>query len=245
MKPLHLIAAAVIALSLAACGDKGGNASQGASAPVAAVPPPAGTTWSQTVAETPEHGYVMGNPAAGVKLIEFSSFTCPHCRDFNAESATEIRKMVDTGKLSFEVRRFVRDPLDLTMAMLSRCGGKDPFFAMTEQLFANQSAFVEKAQAMTQAQSQAISTAPPERRFVLLAEVTGLIDFVKQRGISEDQARQCLGDAKEADMLAKGVQDSTAKYNITGTPTFVINGAVVENTASWPPLKAKLAEAGI
>lgn len=244
MKSFSLIALATIALSLSACGEK--KAEDGAaSGPVTAVAAPAGTTWAETVAETPEHGYRMGNPNAPVKLIEFASFTCPHCRDFNAEASEEIRKMVNTGKVSFEARRFIRDALDMTMAMLAGCGGKDTYFAMNDQLFANQNAAFEKAQAMTEQQNKIIGAAPPQQRFILLAEATGLIDFVKQRGISDAQARQCLTNAKQAEVLAKGVDEAVAKYNITGTPTFVLNGTVVENTASWPPLKAKLAESGI
>ena len=43
-----------------------------AAAPVA---PPADGDWSTVVSATPEGGFVMGNPAAKVKLIEFGSLT--------------------------------------------------------------------------------------------------------------------------------------------------------------------------
>lgn len=245
MKPFSPIAIAALALSLAACGEKSADNASAPAGPPAAVAAPAGTTWADTVAETPEHGFRMGNPNAPIKLIEFASFTCPHCRDFTAEASGEIREMVNTGKLSFELRRYVRDPLDMTMAMLAGCSGKDAYFAMSDQLFGYQETVFQKIQGVSEAQNQALSALPTDKRFNALADATGLVDFVKQRGISEDQARQCLANGKDAEALAQGVQDATAKYNITGTPSFVLNGAIVENTAAWPQLKAKLTEAGL
>jgi protein-disulfide isomerase len=245
MKFLTGLAFAGLALSLSACGSKeGDDAAKPSGAPVAAVAPPAGTTWDQTVAATPDGGYVMGNPAAAIKVTEFASYTCSHCRDFSTESSGQMRALVNTGKVSYEFRNYVRDPLDIAMALLARCGGKDPFFPLSEQFFGNQAAMFEKAQAMGDAAYQAAVSAPPEQRFINLANATGLIDFAKQRGIAEDQARQCLANAGEANKLAKGVQDATAKYNITGTPTLLLNGQVVENVTTWNAMREKIKEAG-
>ena len=82
-------------------------------------------------------------------------------------------------------------------------------------------------------------------RLVTLAGPTGLIDFVKQRGISEDKAKQCLADSKAADALVAKVQEGAKQYDITGTPTFILNGKVVDGVASWELLRTKLTEAGL
>jgi protein-disulfide isomerase len=245
MKTLPAIAAATLVLSLAACGSKeSGGSGIKPSGPVAAVAAPAGTTWVETVAATPEGGFVMGNPDAPIKIVEFASYTCSHCRDFTAESAEPLKEIVNSGKVSYELRSFLRDPLDMSVALLARCGGKDPFFPLTEQLFANQAAMFEKAQA-AQAAYQIAMAAPPQQRFVMLASGMGLIDFVKQRGISEDQAKQCLADTKAAEALAEGVQEAESKYAISGTPTFLINGVIADNVTTWDTLKAKLKDAGV
>lgn len=243
MKMTIGIVLAALSLSLAACGDKEGNSS--AAAPVAAVAAPAGTVWADTVAATPEGGFVMGNPKAAVRITEFASYTCSHCADFSASSAEELREMVNTGKVSFELRNYIRDPLDMTMTLLARCSGKDPFFALSEQFFGNQPAMFEKAQAMGDDAYKAAMSAPPKQRFINLAEATGLLQFAKERGVPEQQARQCLANGKEAEALAKRVQEATTQYNIEGTPTLLINGTVVENVGTWEALKAKLKEAGV
>ena len=73
---------AAAAFTLTACnGEESGNSVAAPSEPVKAVPAPNGGDWSTIVAESPEGGFVMGNPNAGVKLIEFGSMTCPHCRE--------------------------------------------------------------------------------------------------------------------------------------------------------------------
>ncbi|MDI1295455.1 MAG: thioredoxin domain-containing protein [bacterium] len=244
MKALSGLALIALSLSLAACGDKKEDAKSSGEA-IAAVAPPAGTSWSETVAPSSEGYFVMGNPAAKLKLVEYGSYTCSHCRDFSVEASEEIKKIVDTGKMSYEFRTYVRDPIDISTALLARCGGKDIYYPLSEQFFANQSAMFEKAQALGDAPYQALMSAPPAERFGKLANALGLVEFAKQRGIAEGQAKQCLADTAQAETLAKGVEKANSQYQISGTPTFLLNGVVVENSANWATLKPKLREAGV
>lgn len=246
MKTLTLLSSLALVLALTACGDKDA-ASEGALSgdPIAAVPAPAGTSWADTVKATPEGGFVMGNPEAPIKIVEFASLTCSHCAEFSEKGFPALRdKYVAEGKVSYELRNYVRDPLDMTAALLARCGGAEPFFPLSDQIFTYQPTLFEKAQGMGEAGYKAAMEASADERFVKLGEATGLIEFVMQRGISEDQAKQCLADAKSAEKLAEGVQKASASYQIEGTPTFLMNGQKLDNVSSWPNLEAKLREAG-
>lgn len=243
MKAFPVIAAVAFSLTLAACG-KSEEGAKPTGEPVAAVAAPAGTSWSQTIAQTPEGYYVMGNPSAKVKLVEFGSYTCSHCRDFSAEASEEIKKMVDTGKMSFEFRTFVRDPIDMTTALLAQCGGKDIYYPLSEQFFANQAAMFEKIQGKD-AQFQSVEQMPPAQRFAAIGQIAGLVEYAQQRGISGDQAKQCLADTKTAEKLAKGVEAASTQYQIQGTPSFLINGVLVDNASNWAALQPKLKEAGL
>ncbi|OYW87525.1 MAG: protein-disulfide isomerase, partial [Sphingobium sp. 32-64-5] len=109
----------------------------------------------------------------------------------------------------------------------------------------NQASVFEKLQAAGDAAYTQAMSQPPQDRFFALANLAGLIDFAKQRGVTEEKARQCLADGKKAETIAAQVQAATSSYNITGTPTLLINDKVVENAASWDVLKAKLTEAGL
>ena len=243
MKALTGLTLVALSLGLAAC-NSSEDAAKPSGEPIAAVPAPAGTSWSATVNETPEGNFVMGNPDAKLKLVEYGSFTCSHCADFAETASPEIRERVDTGKMSYEFRTYVRDPIDLTTALLARCGGKDVFYPLSEQFFANQKAMFDKVQGQEGA-FKGVEQLPPAQRPVAIAQIAGLIDFAKQRGISEDQAKQCLANTATAEKLAKGVEAANNQYQIQGTPSFLINGVLVDNVANWATLQPKLKEAGI
>src|SRR6478672_5906480 len=95
--------------------------------------------WSLVVSPTAEGGFVMGNPNAKVKLIEYGSMTCPHCAHFDEEATPAlINEFVKTGDVSFEFRNFVRDAMDVSASLVARCGGAKRFFPVTRAMFKDQ-----------------------------------------------------------------------------------------------------------
>src|SRR5262249_44193930 len=107
---------------------------------------PAAQDWSQVVTQTPEGGFRMGNPAGKVKLVEYFSFTCPHCAAFSGEAFGPLtQKYVRTGQVSFELRSALRDALDLTVALGARCAAPRAYFATVEDVMAAQSDWEAKA----------------------------------------------------------------------------------------------------
>ncbi len=245
MMRFALIALPAAAL-LASCGDTDGNISAPKlGAPVAAVAPPAGTEWVTTVKETAEGGMLMGNPNAPIKLVEYASLTCSHCGDFSKTAMEPLKsKYVSTGKVSYELRNYVRDPIDVTASLLARCGGPGPFFPLTEQMFADQMGWLGKIQGLGQAEYERIGTLPPAQQFARFAEVTGLGDFVRQRGVSAERANACLADKAAADRLVAMRDRANSEINLTATPTFVLNGQVVTEASNWENLEPKLRAAG-
>ena len=102
--------------------------------------------WLSAEGETPSR------PAAPVKLVEYASYTCPHCAAFAKEAFAPLRDgYVKKGTVSFEVRNYVRDPIDVTAALATRCNGTEPYFQMTEQVLASQAGMFEKVQKITPA----------------------------------------------------------------------------------------------
>jgi protein-disulfide isomerase len=81
-----------LALALAACGEQASDPATTTAEPVAAVPAPAGTSWRDTVTVTDSDGYLIGNPDAPIKLIEYASLTCPACAAFAAEGAEPLKE---------------------------------------------------------------------------------------------------------------------------------------------------------
>ena len=100
---------------------------------------PAPSQWLSTVNVTDKGAHVLGNPAAPNKVVEYLSYTCGHCADFEMNEAPAFKtQFVATGKASLEIRNMVLNPVDLTAAMLARCGGKAKFFGNQRHLFSTQ-----------------------------------------------------------------------------------------------------------
>jgi protein-disulfide isomerase len=70
--------------------------------------------WSATATMKPDGAYVIGNPAARVKLMEWASYTCSHCAHFEqAGLPVLVRDYVRPGRVSIEFRHAVRDGFDM------------------------------------------------------------------------------------------------------------------------------------
>lgn len=236
-----MILGVVSLLALGAC-DKAADApAKTAQAPVSA---PAGSNWTESTSVTPDGGMLMGNPSAPVRLLEFAALTCPHCAKFSADSAEGLKALVSKGTVSYELRTFLIHPQDVPAALLARCNGAGPFFAIADQMFATQNEWMGRSSSITQADQQSWTSMTPNQVAGALADKLGLVEFVQQRGIPADKARACLADKAGIDALEKIAKGATEEYKITGTPTFIINGQVVPNVTTWSDLEPELKKAG-
>jgi protein-disulfide isomerase len=236
---------APLCLGLAACGkdDKAPSAPPKGQ-PIAAIPAPAGKAWTDTVSVTPEGGYLLGNPQAPLKLIEYASLTCSHCADFSKEAAEPLRdKYVASGVLSYELRNQIHDGLDLTLAMLVRCGAPESFHALSEQVWLNLREIAEKAQGNQAAVGAAMKLEDQSKRYKAIADAMGLTEFFAARGISSDQAATCLADPTKAEQIVKNSETQSEQLQVDGTPTFFLNGQKLE-IRSWKELEPLLKDAG-
>src|SRR3546814_3715601 len=114
---------------------------------------PAKSAWSQSVTTSPIGAFGAGNPAAKVRLVEYFSYTCHICADFTKASAVPLKTgYVDRGLVLFEYRNLVRDPVDMTAALLARAGGAKAFAGNHQAIFAAFPAMIAKVQKATDAQ---------------------------------------------------------------------------------------------
>lgn len=247
MTKAQWLAAGVAALALAGCNQAAENATATAPANDAAAgvaAPPAGQDWTQVVSQTPEGGFRMGNPNAAVKLVEYLSLTCPHCAEFSESATPKIKDLVKKGTVSFEVRNYVRDPLDVTASLIARCQGGPAFFTMTEQALAQQTALLTKAQGLPQAELQRVGGLPPSEQFKEFARLLGLDQFAKQRGIPDAKLADCLGDKAALDQLVAMQKYANETVQVPGTPSFLVNGQLLQNAGTWETLEPQLKAAG-
>jgi protein-disulfide isomerase len=248
MTPIRTFAAAAALLLAPAC-SKGPDVTNG-TVPVAAATaatPPAGQKWTEVVSQTAEGGFRMGNPAATIKLVEYGSRTCPTCGAFGQTGMRPLEdKYVASGKVSYEFRDFMVHAPDLGVAILGQCAGAQPFFPILEAMYVGQPPFLEKLEGIAKDQAfvNQVQAASPAQGATMWVDKLGYVDFMKQHGLSETQARACLADPKRIASVTDGTKHAMDDANVMGTPTFILNGQKLENQVTWPQVEQALKGAG-
>ena len=201
---------------------------------------PAKRSWLSTVTMTDAGAHIVGNPAAPNKVVEYLSYTCGHCADFEANEAPQFKaQYVATGKASLEIRNLVLNPIDLTAALLARCGGKAKFFGNQKHLFATQTVWLGKARNISAATQAKLKAEDYPGFMAGIYGETGLDAVMQQRGISPAQGKACLADQSSLKAVI-GMSHGGAVLGVTGTPSFLVNGKLQDHMHSFAELKAVL-----
>ena len=245
MKLSYFLACAMAVVAIAGCNSKQGDAATNAPVNVKPVAPPANGDWTTIVTTTPEGGFLMGNPNAKVRLVEYGSMTCPHCAAFDETGTTPlINTYVKTGQVSWEFRNYVRDAFDVTAALIARCNGEKSFVPITRALYGDQENWVAKIQATPPQQLEALQNLPPNQQFLEMAKLAGFQQWAAARGLPVAKSTQCLTDENAVNQLVQMSSDATSQYpEFPGTPSFLLNGKLLERTAAWEALEPQIKSA--
>jgi protein-disulfide isomerase len=234
------------ALALAGCSGGSGNnaaATANSAAPLTQIPAPNHGDWTETVSATPRGGYLMGNPNAPVKLIEYGSISCPVCARFANEGAQALtNRYVRSGQVSWEFRPFLIHAQDPGVFLLLRCAGPQPFFRLAEQLYATQPEWAGRAENMPAEQAQQMQNMDPHAQAAAMVRVMGIDQFFRQRGLSEARINSCIADDAALQQLGEISRRATSEDNVQGTPTFIVNGDKLD-ASDWASLEARLRSA--
>ncbi len=202
--------------------------------------------WSRVVVATPQGGFRMGNPRAKVKLVEYGSLACPHCRHFEETGFKPlVQNYVRTGRVSYEFRNFLLNAPDIAVSLLAHCAGASKFFPMSEMVFETQPQWIQKIEAISDTEKAEIDKMSDADRIVRLGEIAGFPQIAARFGVAPARAHQCLADPKGLQLLLD-MTKTAADAGIDHTPTFLIDGKVAD-AATWeqlePELKAALGPA--
>lgn len=162
--------------------------------------------------------FSLGSPDAPVKIVEYASYTCPHCADFHKAAFKNLKsEYIDTGKVHFTLREVYFDRYGLWAAMVARCGGEMRYFGIHDMLFDQQ---------------QDWAAAPDPTAVVNKLKTIGL-----SAGLDQATLDACLNDQAKAEALIKQFEANMAADGVSGTPTIFINGTKHSNMA-YADLKA-------
>jgi protein-disulfide isomerase len=197
--------------------------------------------WDTVVVAT-DYGHRVGNPDAKVKLIEFFSYTCPHCAEFAQQGEGAIKlAYLAPGRINVEYRHLIRDPVDLTVGVLVNCGAASKFPGNHEAFIMSQSRWIGAASSATAAQQQRWRTPGVTGRRAIATDF-GFYAMMERRGYNRAAVDRCLADDATARRLAETSDHEWDRPGVDGTPTFAINGLVMPGTHTWPDLAKQLDE---
>ncbi len=168
----------------------------------------------------------LGNPDAPVTVIEYASYTCPHCANFHASAYKQLKAdYIDTNKINFIYREVYFDRFGLWASAISRCAGTtEAFFGITDLLYSGQAEW-----------SRAGGGDP-----AAIAEELRKIGRIA--GLEGEAIEACLTDADKLRTLVAWYQENATEDGIQSTPSFVINGTTYNNMA-YPEMARLIDEA--
>ena len=169
----------------------------------------------------------MGPEDAKVTIVEYASFTCPHCARFHQGPFKQMKAdYIDKGLVHFIYRDVYFDRFGLMAAQIARCGGRERFFGIADMLYSQQRDWIAGGD-------------DPAKI------VENLRKIGKVAGLRDETLEACLGDKDKAEMLVAWYNQNAQADNIRATPSFIINGEPYSNR-SYEDFKkiidAKLAE---
>ena len=158
----------------------------------------------------------LGDKEAPVLIIEYSSFTCPHCATFHKEVLPKLKAdYIDSGKVLLEYREVYFDGPGLWAGLLARCQGNQKYFPMIDLIFKKQKDW-----------------ARGNRDEI----INGLLSVGRQSGLTDEKSKMCMEDSTLAEELIEIFKQNTSADGISSTPSFVINGELMQNM-SYDELK--------
>jgi protein-disulfide isomerase len=161
----------------------------------------------------------LGNPKAPILMVEYAAPTCPICARFNNTMFPQLKaNYIDTGKVYYVFRVFPLQSTDVAAEAIARCLPAKSYFQFIDLLYRNQPMW------------------DPDGYDI--PDVHGaLVKMGRIAGMSGEQVDRCIGNQQEQQRISTVGHDAATRYEINGTPTFIINGQIHSPFANWQELK--------
>lgn len=166
--------------------------------------------------DVPEHP--IGNADAKVVVIEYLSPSCPHCAAFHADVYPQLKsEYIDTDKIQFIPRPFVRNVLDSAIFLLAEAAGPEKYHEVIDTYFETQGTWLT-------------SDKPNDALFAI----------AQQLGFTKESYDAALTNQTLFKGMEELKQQALDEFQLTGTPTFYINGKMLRGESSFESLKAEI-----
>lgn len=209
--------------------------------PAGAGAQPLRKNWNVTIVATPEGGHLLGNPDAPMRLVEYLSYSCPHCAVFDREGMPVLRAdYVATGKLAIEMRPIFLFPTDPAVSLIANCAAPLHFLGLHGALYLKQQEWYGRTAHLSRAQTDRWTNGDAASRLRAMASDMGLYEIAAAHGVDRAMADHCLSSRAAAEKLAQETATLRADPAFEGTPSFVLNGVLLAGTHDWKSLEFQL-----
>lgn len=161
----------------------------------------------------------IGGTDTKVTVIEYASPTCSHCAAFAINVYPGLKEQyIDTGKITFIMRPFVRNVLDAVVFMLAETADdNDTYASIVHTFFETQNQW-------------AVSDKPRD----------ALLAIALQLGFTEESFEAALTNQDLFAGMETLRTQALEEFDLTGTPTFYINGKQSSGEKSLEDLSAEI-----
>ena len=167
---------------------------------------------ANTVLEVTEDDFVVGDKNAPVTIIEYASLSCSHCADFHNNTLDDlIKEYVDTGKARIVFRDFPFNYPALLGSMVLRCIPEDVRYDYMNALFQLQQKWVVRENAKSTQE---------------------LYKIMQSGGMTKEEFETCTNNVELENTILQALIAAQNEFNIQSTPSFLINGNLVEGNKS-------------
>jgi protein-disulfide isomerase len=165
---------------------------------------------------------ILGNSSAPIKITEHASFTCPHCAHFHKGPLSEfIKNYVDTGKAYIVFSDFPLNAPALHATMIGRCIPEERYFNYVHDLFTDQEKWASDPSYLTYLKGKAV-----------------------EYGLAEDKFEPCMKSEPLQAALLERMKAVQKQWEISSTPSFVVNNQeVISGALSYEEFAKKVEDA--
>ena len=159
-----------------------------------------------------EDDFIIGNNNAPITIIEYASMSCNHCANFHNNTLPDLKKeYIDTGKVKFVFRDFPYNYPALLGSMVVRCIPSEVRYDYMNALYKLQNMWVVRENAITRQE---------------------LYKIMQTGGMTKKNFDTCLSNVDLENKILQEVIAAQGEFNIRSTPSFLINGDLLEGDKS-------------
>ena len=165
-----------------------------------------------SVLEIKDSDFIIGDNNAPVTIIEYASMSCSHCASFHNNTLDSLKtEYIDTGKVRFVFRDFPFNYPALLGSMMLRCIPNEVRYDYMNALYMLQKNWVVRENTKTMQE---------------------LYKIMQSGGMTKDEFDACYSNVELENEILEGVIAAQKEFNIRSTPSFLVNGNLVEGNKS-------------